>query len=183
MADLILGIDPGSRVTGYGLISVTKGSMICIHEGCIRTETTDLASRLKQIYEGIYDICVRFQPQQSAVEEVFFHRNANSALKLGQSRGAAVAALAVANVPVAEYSTRQIKQAIVGYGAASKEQIQHMVKILLNLVKSPVTDAADALAAAICHSHMRDSLQYKGLGQEKKIRRYRRGRLQGVSVV
>lgn len=151
----ILGIDPGSRLTGFGLIEVEGNHSICISTGCIRTAGDNLASRLKHIYEGISQLVDEFQPAEVAVENIFMYRNADSALKLGQARGAALSAVAVKNLPVHEYTPTQIKKAIVGKGNASKDQVQHMVKAMLALNKYPQADAADALAAALCHGHMR----------------------------
>ncbi|MDH5179727.1 MAG: crossover junction endodeoxyribonuclease RuvC [Gammaproteobacteria bacterium] len=152
----ILGIDPGSRLTGFGLIEVAGNRSICISTGCIRTEGENLAGRLKHIHEGISQILDEFQPAEVAIENIFMYRNADSALKLGQARGAALSAVAIRNLPVHEYTPTQIKKAIVGRGNAGKEQVQHMVKAMLALNKYPQADAADALAAALCHSHLRN---------------------------
>lgn len=152
----ILGIDPGSRVTGYGVIWVQGQQLRYISSGCIRTPAQgDLAPRLQAIYQGVADLIYDHQPQEVAVEQVFFHRNARSALKLGQARGVAIAGATVQGAIVAEYSPRRVKQAVVGYGAADKAQVQQMVKRLLCLNGLPATDAADALAIAICHAHQR----------------------------
>lgn len=154
----ILGIDPGSRLTGFGLIEVEGNHTICLTTGCIRTAGDDLASRLKHIYEGIAQLVDQHQPAEVAIENIFLHRNVDSALKLGQARGAALSAVAVRNLPVHEYTPTQIKKAVVGKGNAAKEQVQHMVKAILALNKSPQADAADALAAALCHSHLRNQV-------------------------
>lgn len=151
--EIILGIDPGSRCTGYGVITIQKKRQQCLANGHVLTHCDHLSGRLHEIYKKISEIINQYQPQQVAIEKVFVHRNANSALKLGQARGAALVAAAVAALPIAEYSAKQIKQAIVGYGAASKDQMQRMVARLLNLSQLPQADAADALAVAICHSH------------------------------
>lgn len=154
----ILGIDPGSRVTGYGLIhELNKHQFHYIDSGCIRTTGSDLGQRLLQIFQGINELMKRYKPDEVAIEQVFIHQNANSALKLGHARGVAMVALASHQLKVSEYSAREIKQAVVGYGAAQKAQVKHMVINLLNLNTTPQTDAADALAIAICHSHVRHS--------------------------
>ncbi len=149
---IIMGIDPGSRITGYGLIKTDGYRHQYIASGCIKTQTDDLADRLKHIYNGIHLITQEHQPDTVAVEQVFLAKNANSALKLGQARGAAIAAIGALDRKLVEYSTRAIKKAVVGYGAAEKQQIQHMIKLLLNLSSVPQVDAADALAVAICHA-------------------------------
>ncbi len=157
----ILGVDPGSRCTGYGIIWVKGSQMGCITHGYIRTQTNETADRLHEIFSGLSNIIAEYQPHTSAIEKVFMHQNVQSALKLGQARGALMVALANAGLAVAEYSPREVKQATVGYGAASKGQIQHMVSSLLQLKEKPQADAADALAIAICHSsmqHFRDKL-------------------------
>jgi crossover junction endodeoxyribonuclease RuvC len=147
-----MGIDPGSRVTGYGLIKTDGYRHQYMASGCIKTQTDNLADRLKQIFAGIHRIAQEHQPDTVAVEQVFLAKNANSALKLGQARGAAIAAIGALDRKLVEYSTRAIKKAVVGYGAAEKQQIQHMIKLLLNLSSVPQVDAADALAVAICHA-------------------------------
>jgi len=141
---LIIGIDPGSRLTGYGIIQKEGQKLIFVD----RTEAADMPERLKRIFAGI-DRIVKFHgPTEAAVEQVFMAQNPDSALKLGQARGAAIAALVNLDLQVAEYTARQIKQSVVGYGAADKEQVQMMVMRLLNLSIKPQQDAADALAAA-----------------------------------
>lgn len=150
---LIIGIDPGSRLTGYGIISREGSKLSFVNAGTIRTEVADMPERLKRIFDGISRIVSFHGPVEAAVEQVFLSNNADSALKLGQARGAAIAALMFHNLSVAEYTARQIKLSVVGYGAADKEQVQHMVVRLLNLNVVPQADAADALAAAICHAH------------------------------
>jgi len=155
---LIIGIDPGSRLTGYGIIQKEGQKLTFIDAGTIRTETTEMPERLKRIFAGI-DRIVKFHgPTEAAVEQVFMAQNPDSALKLGQARGAAIAALVNLDLQVAEYTARQIKQSVVGYGAADKEQVQMMVMKLLNLNIKPQQDAADALAAAICHAHASGSM-------------------------
>ena len=154
----ILGIDPGSRLTGFGLIETAGNRTVCVTTGCIRTEGNDLASRLKHIHLDISALIEEFSPEEVAIESIFMHRNADSALKLGQARGAALSAVAVQNLPVHEYTPSQIKKAVVGKGNASKQQVQHMVKAMLALPRQPQADAADALAAALCHGHMRNQV-------------------------
>jgi len=150
----ILGVDPGSQITGYGLIDLTGGHSRYVDCGCIRTSSEQaLAQRLRIIFTGIRDLIVAYQPAEMAIEQVFMHRNADSALKLGQARGAAICAGVMADLPVSEYAPRVIKQAVVGGGAAAKTQVQHMICALLNLSTPPQADAADALAVALCHGH------------------------------
>jgi crossover junction endodeoxyribonuclease RuvC len=150
----VLGIDPGSRVTGFGVVQVLRnGRLQYISSGCIRAPTRDLADRLKAIYEGIDEIIASYQPTVFAAERVFMARNADSALKLGQARGAALCAGINGGLSVSEYSATEIKNAIVGRGRADKRQVQHMVRVLLDLDRAPPADAADALACAICHAH------------------------------
>ncbi|MGR7921764.1 crossover junction endodeoxyribonuclease RuvC [Zobellella denitrificans] len=155
---IILGIDPGSRITGYGVVRQTGNRMEYLGSGCIRMGDDELAPRLKKIYDGVSEIILQFRPELFAIEQVFMARNPDSALKLGQARGAAIVAAANAGLEVAEYSARQIKQAVVGTGAADKAQVQHMVVKLLTLPGTPQADAADALAVALCHGHTRQSL-------------------------
>lgn len=156
---IILGIDPGSRITGYGLIKETNRTIEYIDSGCIRTSPeSQLSQKLLQIYNGICELMDRYSPDEVAIEQVFMHQNPNSALKLGQARGVAMVAAASHRVHVSEYSAREVKQTVVGYGAAEKDQVNHMVVHLLMLNSAPQSDAADALAIAICHSHMRNGL-------------------------
>ena len=154
----ILGIDPGSRITGFGIIDVQGPRVSYVDSGCIRLQDKELPERLKTIFESIATIIDTYQPQELAVERVFMHRNPDSALKLGQARGVAICAGVVAGLPIHEYAPRAIKQAVVGRGAAAKEQVQHMVCALLNLDSQPQADAADALAVALCHGHTRQML-------------------------
>jgi len=153
----LLGIDPGSRITGYGIVDFSGQSLEYVCCGCIRTQGDDLAARLVEIHSAVQVLVTQYQPHEVAIERVFVARNPGSALKLGQARGAAIVAAAGLGAPLFEYSPNEIKQAITGRGHADKQQIQHMVKILLGLTKSPATDAADALAVAICHGHIRES--------------------------
>ena len=150
--DRILGIDPGSRTTGYGIVDSDRGTLRFVACGVIKTTTNmPFNYRLNQIFTGINEVIQVHGPIEAAVEDVFLATNPRSALKLGQARGAAVVAAMQNNLEVADYSAKQIKQAVVGYGQAGKTQIQHMVRVLLGLNKAPSTDAADALAVAICH--------------------------------
>ena len=155
---IILGIDPGSRVTGYGLINAVGNKLEYVGCGCIRTQTQDFPQRLQIIHAELVKVIEQFSPQQSAVEEVFMGRNASAALKLGHARGAAMVACLSNELPLAEYSARKVKQAVVGNGAADKAQVQHMVKALLSISDNIAEDAADALAVAICHAHTQASL-------------------------
>jgi crossover junction endodeoxyribonuclease RuvC len=150
----ILGIDPGSRVTGYGLIDAAGGRLSIVACGVIAT-AGDHSDRLRDIFGGVENLVTRWKPHELAIERVFVHRNADSALKLGQARAAALCATFVAELPVHEYAARQIKKAVVGRGSADKSQVQHMVRLLLGLAETPQADAADALAAAICHANSR----------------------------
>lgn len=158
----ILGVDPGSRVTGYGVIDFARNRSAHVASGCIPVYGEDLAAKLRVIYEGIIALVERHQPAEMVVERVFVHRNAESALKLGQARGAAVLAGAMRALPVYEYAPRAIKQAITGTGTASKQQVQHMIRVLLGLAQSPPADAADALGVALCHAHTGETLRRRG---------------------
>jgi crossover junction endodeoxyribonuclease RuvC len=166
---IILGIDPGSRITGYGVIKEERRKLLYLDSGCIRTSEGELSERLLQIYDGICLLMDEFNPDEVAIEEVFMHQNPSSALKLGHARGVAMVAAASHRVKVSEYSAREVKQAVVGYGAAGKEQVKQMVISLLMLQSSPQSDASDALAIAICHSHMRNGL-LKRLEQKRRVR-------------
>ncbi|PKM30130.1 MAG: crossover junction endodeoxyribonuclease RuvC [Gammaproteobacteria bacterium HGW-Gammaproteobacteria-11] len=150
---LILGIDPGSRTTGFGLVRESAGRCEYVTSGCIRLGGGPFPERLKMIFEGLSELIATHQPHILSIEQVFLARNPDSALKLGQARGAAIVAAVHANLQVHEYTARQIKQAVVGTGAADKTQVQHMVTQLLGLSGAPQADAADALAAALCHAH------------------------------
>ena len=155
---LILGIDPGSQKTGFGIINYDAGKSEYITSGIIRLPKGELPERLRIIFESVSELVEQYCPQQVAVEQVFMAKSAGSALKLGQARGAAIVACVAQNLAVAEYSARQIKQSVVGTGAADKAQVQHMVKTLLHLPAAPQEDAADALAAALCHAHTQQSM-------------------------
>ncbi len=152
----ILGIDPGSRLTGYGFIDVRGGQTVLVDCGTIRT-AGDHSSRLRQIFGEVAELVAQYQPVEIAIERVFVHRNPDSALKLGQARAAALCATFQAELPIFEYATRHIKKAVVGSGGADKTQVQHMVKMLLAMNDEPQADAADALAVALCHSHERNT--------------------------
>lgn len=149
----ILGIDPGSRVTGYGIVDVQGQKVSYVDSGCIRLADESMPIRLMMIYQGIEELVRRYRPQEFAIEEIFVHKNPNSALKLGQARGVALCAAVLAQLPISEYAAKSIKQAVVGKGAADKTQVQYMVKLLLNQTGKIQSDAADALAVALTHAH------------------------------
>lgn len=151
---LILGLDPGSRRTGFGVIDVTGPTLTYVSSGTIHIdEKASWPERLKEIFDSVREVIAKHQPQEVAIEQVFMGKSASSALKLGQARGAAIVAATHHDLAVYEYEARKIKQAVVGTGSAEKKQIQHMVKMLLKLPAAPKEDAADALAVAICHAH------------------------------
>jgi crossover junction endodeoxyribonuclease RuvC len=158
----IVGIDPGSRATGYGVIDFVGGKARYVASGVIRLATSPMPDRLKIIFGEISELIEQHKPEESAIEQVFMARDPAAALKLGQARGAAAVALRLRMSVVAEYSARQIKQAVVGTGAAAKPQVEHMVKALLNIAGDMQADAADALAVALCHGHMRQTQQRVG---------------------
>ncbi|HWA37940.1 MAG TPA: crossover junction endodeoxyribonuclease RuvC [Burkholderiales bacterium] len=149
----ILGIDPGLRVTGFGVIEKNGAKLRYITSGCVRSGPGELAARLKILLDGLNEIIDAHAPEAVAVEKVFVNVNPQATLALGQARGAAICAAVLADLPVAEYTALQVKQAVVGYGKAKKDQVQHMVRRLLALPGFPAEDAADALACAICHAH------------------------------
>ena len=149
----ILGLDPGLRVTGYGVIEKTGSTLSYITSGCIKSPDGELPDRLKNILNSVQEVISRYAPGEVAVEKVFVNVNPQSTLLLGQARGAAICAAVAQNLPVSEYTALQVKQAVVGNGHATKEQVQEMVKRLLKLSGHPSPDAADALACAICHAH------------------------------
>lgn len=171
---IILGIDPGSRLTGYGVVKQEGRTFTYLGSGCIKALSAgdDLGARLQTIFAGVSEIILQFQPDLFAIEQVFMAKNPDSALKLGQARGAAIVAATNAGLSIAEYSARQIKQSVVGTGAADKAQVQHMVKSILKLAATPQADAADALAVALCHGHSHESI-LKLAGQAKKTVRRR----------
>lgn len=149
---VIIGIDPGSRRTGYGVIRLDGNRHVYIASGHLNLISFTTNERLRQIYLGVQQVMQSYQPHEAAIEQIFMKDNPNSALKLGQARGAAIVAL---DVPVAEYSAREVKKSVVGHGAANKDQVQFMVKRLLNLSGNLQPDASDALAVALCHAHVR----------------------------
>ena len=150
----VLGIDPGSRITGYGIVDQEGNRLVHVDNGAIFTDSVvDLPGRLKQIFDGISSVISEYRPDEVAVENIFFSTNAQSAIKLGQARGAAIVAAVHADLPVAEYTALQVKQAVVGNGKAEKGQVQKMLKALLGLPEIAQADASDALAVAICHIH------------------------------
>ncbi len=171
---IILGIDPGSQCTGYGVIDSDADGLRYIDSGVVRLPRGELTPRLKLLGESLDALIDRYTPEFASVEEVFVARNPRSALVLGHARGTAVVTCARRDIAVSEYSARQIKQAVSGTGSATKQQVQHMVKVLLGLPGYPASDAADALAAAICHHHARHSLLQ---GESAHRGRYRRGRI------
>lgn len=150
----IIGIDPGSRVTGYGVIDADFGSLRFVACGVVKTTPKyPFSHRLNEIFEGVNEVVQLHGPAIAAIEDVFLASNPRSALKLGHARGAAVVAAMQNGLSVYDYSPRVVKQAVVGYGQADKVQVQHMVRVLLSLSKAPSPDAADALAVAICHAN------------------------------
>jgi crossover junction endodeoxyribonuclease RuvC len=160
----ILGIDPGLRITGFGVIEQAGSKLRYISSGCVRSGEGDLAARLKTLLDGLAEVIAAHRPELVVIEKVFVNVNPQSTLALGQARGSAICAAVIAGLPVAEYTALQVKKAVVGKGHAKKEQVQHMVRRLLALPGDPTPDAADALACAICHAHGRKlgSLSTKG---------------------
>ena len=150
----ILGIDPGSNITGFGIVTYNRRTPQYLTSGIIRTTSREMPQRLAEIYSGILEVIENYKPTIVAVEQVFVHKSAASAIKLAQARGVALAAAASHNLAIFEYAPRKIKQMVVGYGNATKEQVQLMVKNLLKLDAAPSSDAADALAVALCHGSM-----------------------------
>lgn len=155
---IILGIDPGSRKCGYGLINALGNRLEYVGSGIIRVESLAFPERLETIFSQLGEIIDEFHPEVAALEEVFMGKSAASALKLGQARGAAMVACTHHGLEVAEYATRKIKQAVTGTGRADKAQMQHMIVTLLKLERSPSEDAADALSVAVCHAHTTHTL-------------------------
>jgi crossover junction endodeoxyribonuclease RuvC len=176
-ATRILGLDPGLRVTGFGLIDTLGQQMRYVASGCIKTADGELPGRLKTLLDGVREVIATYQPDQVAVEKVFVNVNPQSTLLLGQARGAVICGAVSCDLPVFEYTALQVKQAVVGHGKAHKDQVQHMVQRLLSLSASPQADAADALACAICHAH-----GGHGLGGLAAGMRRRGGRLVGGPV-
>ena len=153
VATRILGLDPGLRITGFGLVDQLGTQLRYVASGCIKTRDGELPGRLKTLLDGVREIVDTYRPDVVAVEKVFVNVNPQSTLLLGQARGAVICGAVSCELPVAEYTALQVKQSVVGYGKAHKEQVQHMVQRLLALDASPGPDAADALACAICHAH------------------------------
>ena len=148
----VLGIDPGSRITGYGIVEQAGNRLVHVDNGAIFTDSAaDFPGRLKRIFDGLSQVIAEYRPDEVAVENIFFSTNVQSALKLGQARGAAIVAAVNAGLPVAEYTALQVKQAVVGQGRAEKGQVQKMLKALLALPETAQADASDALAVAVCH--------------------------------
>ena len=158
----LLGIDPGLRVTGYGVIDKIGQQLTYVASGVVRTDTGELPGRIKIIFDGVSEVLAQFRPDASAIEKVFVNVNPQSTLLLGQARGAAICAAVAAGLPVREHTALQVKQAVVGYGKASKEQVQMMVQRLLGLAAVPSADAADALACAVCDLHADSMLSIGG---------------------
>ena len=169
----ILGIDPGLRSTGFGVIAVSGNALTYVTCGCITSGERELPARLKVIVRDLSDVIAQHRPTKVAIEKVFVNVNPQSTLLLGQARGAAISAAVLADLPVAEYTALQVKQAVVGHGKAAKEQVQDMVRRLLKLPGAPSPDAADALACAIAHAHGAQGLH----GLRSAGYRVRRGRL------
>lgn len=173
----ILGIDPGSVITGYGVIDTDGIRDFHVTHGVVRVIGDSLPEKLGFILGEVTRIIDEWHPAEVGVEQVFVSKNPMSALKLGQARGAAICAAVQCGLPVSEYSARTVKQAAVGYGAAGKEQMQEMIRVLLSLEKQPATDAADGLAVALCHAHSMNaavsiggSLQKRGTGKRRARR-------------
>lgn len=159
----VLGLDPGSRRTGFGVIDCQMGELRVVAHGCLNVSAASPAARLRVIFEGLQALVSQHCPAEVAVERVFVSRNADSALKLGQARGAALCAIPAA-VPVFEYAPRAVKLAVVGSGGAEKFQVAHMIRVLLALRESPGADASDALAVAVCHAHARNGAVAQSTG-------------------
>lgn len=178
---IILGIDPGLRTTGFGVIEKHGNKLRYIASGTVKTGSEgELPPRLKIILQGVSEIVGTYQPDCAAIEKVFVNVNPQSTLLLGQARGAAICALVHADLSVAEYTALQVKQAVTGHGKAAKEQVQEMVSRLLSLPGLPGTDAADALGVAICHANSVDALAMLGaLAPQLQGLRMKRGRLVG----
>ena len=176
---IILGIDPGSRVTGYGVVHGRSGRLRRVGGGCIRTSGNNVAQRMKQIFNGLTGVIDEFRPHVVAVERVFVSVNARSALMLGHARGTAICACAAKDLEVFEYAAREVKKTIAANGSATKEQVQFMVRAMLSLKSSPSQDEADALACAITHYQHLPML--KAMEGELDVRRFRRISTAGIS--
>ena len=165
----VLGIDPGSRITGYGIVEQNGSRLVHVDNGAIFVDgALDFPGRLKAIFDGLTAVIDEYRPDEVAVENVFFSNNAQSALKLGQARGAAIVAAVHAGLPVAEYSALQVKQAVVGRGKAHKEQVQKMLTALLGLPEVAQADASDALAVAVCHLHSHGLSRTSGFSTSRR---------------
>lgn len=169
---IIVGIDPGSRKTGFGVIETIKGQHAYVASGVIRLPDAALPERLQVIFEGVTKVIHEYLPSEMAIEQVFMAKNANSALVLGQARGAAIVAATNQQLTVAEYEAKKVKQSVVGNGNADKTQVQHMVKQILRLSAVPQEDAADALGVALCHANSQQHLRLIA-----KATHFRRGRM------
>ena len=168
---IILGIDPGSRTTGYGLVDNQPSQIRYVASGFLKTNGDSLPQRLGQIFQQIETVIQQHRPEHMSIENVFMQKNADSALKLGQARGAAICAGYQAGLEIAEYAPREIKQALVGTGAATKEQVQHMVKRILGLQQMLQADEGDGLAIAICHAQFYATQQKTGIDSSMFKRR------------
>lgn len=169
---IILGVDPGSHKTGFGILRAERGHAVYVASGTIRLPVKEaLAARLNVLFSALTEIIDTYRPTEAAIEQVFMAKSADSALKLGHARGAAMVACVTQGLVVHEYAARQIKQSVVGTGAATKQQVQHMVVALLGLSEAPAEDAADGLAAALCHCHA------AGLSAALAASSFRAGRL------
>lgn len=165
----VLAIDPGSRVTGYAVLDMFGTQVSYIDSGCIRVADEAMPIRLMTIYQSIEQLIVEFRPKEFAIEQIFMHANPNSALKLGQARGVALVPPALHGLPIGEYAPKAIKLAVVGTGNANKAQVQHMVKVLLNLQGKVQSDAADALAIGLCHIHHLQSARNRKHGGDESL--------------
>ena len=154
----IIGVDPGSRSTGFGIVDSDETRLVHVASGFVRSEQGEWSDRLRRIFDELGTVIDAHTPHELVIEKVFMHRNPSSALKLGQARGVAILAGATRSLAVHEYSPNEVKQAVTGRGHASKEQIQYMTRTLLALREPPQADQADALAVAICHAHMRTTI-------------------------
>ncbi len=160
----ILGVDPGSRIMGYGIIDAEKQTVSHVTSGCIRLKSEPLPQRLKIIFQQLEFVIQAYQPQQLSIEQVFVSKNVDAALKLGHARGTAICVAVLSDLEIFEYTPRQIKQAVVGKGSADKLQVQHMVKILLNLTGKLQVDTSDALAIALTHHYLNHTANMIGMG-------------------
>lgn len=168
----ILGIDPGSRLTGVGIVDAEEQKVSYVHHYTIRCGEGDFPLRLRTIFEQLNDLIIQYRPNEMAIENVFMAKNAGAALKLGQARGAAICATVFNDIAVHEYAPKAIKQAVVGKGGADKAQVQYMVRLLLNLPEPPQVDAADGLAVAICHANSRWAQQRLAVSSSSNWRKF-----------